>query len=324
LVPVLAEYVEALERHGELRLDRETRRALLTISPATVDRLLARARAHARPHGLTTTKPGALLKHAIPVRTFAQWDDARPGFMEVDLVAHCGMDGGGEFVHSLDMVDVRTRWVELVAVVNRSQAAVTSAIDLCRRRLPYPLLGLDSDNGAEFINHQLKRYCDQHQITLTRSRPYRKNDQAFVEQKNWTAVRQTVGYQRFEGDAACRALNNLYAPLRLYHNFFQPVMTLSHKQRDGARVKKVYDGAKTPFQRILEAPEVDPDIKDHLALFYQQLNPAALRRQIDTLSAALAAFALPDRPPSPKARAPACGEPRFPAPLLNADASVGS
>ena len=289
LVPGLPALVEALERHGELHLDARTRQALLTISPATADRLLKRARQRLRPHGLGTTKPGMLLKQAIPIRTFAQWDDAKPGFMEIDLVAHCGESTRGEYLNSLDMVDVKTRWVELYGLINRSQATVSAAIVKCRAHLPYPLLGLDSDNGAEFINYNLQRYCEQEGITFTRCRPYRKNDQAYVEQKNgsaelaevWPAVRQVVGYDRYEGQAACDALNALYEPLRLYINFFQPVMVLLHKERDGAKVKKVYDQAKTPYQRVLESPDVSDEVKAHLRELYQTLNPADLLRQIE-------------------------------------------
>jgi hypothetical protein len=280
LVPVLSQYVEALERHGELRLEDETRRRLLSLSPATADRLLARVRRGRRPHGLSTTKPGTLLKQSIPVRTFSQWDDARPGFVEVDLVAHCGDSPGGEFLYSLDMIDVCTRWVELVALANRSQATVTAAIAAGRQRLPYTLLGLDSDNGSEFINHDLKRYCEQEHITFTRSRPYKKNDQAYVEQKNWTAVRQVVGYDRFEGQAAWEALQALYVPLRLYLNFFQPVMVLIEKRRDGARLIKRYDAAKTPYQRVLDSPDIPEPVKERLRKLYPTLNPAALLRQI--------------------------------------------
>jgi hypothetical protein len=282
LVPVLPTYVDALERHGELRLDAETRRLLLSVSPATADRLLQRARQNSRPHGLTTTKPGTLLKHAIPVRTFADWDDARPGFTEVDLVAHCGDSTRGEYLNSLTMVDVKTRWTECVALRNKSQAAVTAGIEACRQRLPYPLRGLDSDNGGEFINDNLKRYCEQRQITFTRSRPYKKNDQAYIEQKNWTAIRQTVGYDRYEGAGPCARLNALYEPLRLYLNFFQPVMVLVSKERQGARLKRRYDGAKTPYQRVLEAPEVADEVKQRLRQQYLTLNPAALLRQIQS------------------------------------------
>lgn len=297
LVAVLPQYVEALERHGELDLDTETRFLLLTLSAATADRLLARARAEPKPHGLTTTKPGTLLKAAIPVRTFAQWDDAQPGFMEVDLVAHCGVTTAGEYLNSLDMIDVKTRWVELAALRNRSQATVTAAIMDCQIRLPYRLRGLDSDNGAEFINYDLKHFCEQEQITFTRCRPYKKNDQAYVEQKNWTAVRQVVGYERYEGERACAQLHALYQPLRLYLNFFQPVMVLVEKQRMGAKVVKRYDVPKTPYQRVLEAPEIADDIKARLRQLYTTLNPAELLRQIHRRQAALWQLACP--PPIP-------------------------
>jgi hypothetical protein len=281
LVPVLPEYVAALERHGELVLDAQTRALLLQLSPATADRLLKRARTRSRPHGLTTTKPGTLLKHMIPVRTFADWDDARPGFTEVDLVAHCGDSTRGEYLNSLNMVDVKTRWTEFAPLLNRGQAVVVTGIDACRQRLPYALLGLDSDNGSEFINDHLKRYCEQRQITFTRCRPYKKNDQAYIEQKNWTAIRQTVGYDRYEGAAAHAALSAVYEPLRLYINFFQPVMVLVSKERTGAKVTRRYDTAKTPYQRVLDAPDVADEVKLRLREQYLTLNPAELLRRIE-------------------------------------------
>ncbi len=281
LVPVLPEYVAALERHGELALDEQTRALLLQLSPATADRLLRPARTRHHPHGLTTTKPGTLLKHTIPVRTFADWDDAQPGFTEVDLVAHCGDSTRGEYLNSLNMVDVKTRWTEFVPLLNRSQAVVVAGIDQCRQRLPYVLLGLDSDNGSEFINDHCKRYCEQRQITFTRGRPYKKNDQAYIEQKNWTAIRQTVGYDRYEGPVAYALLAAVYEPLRLYINFFQPVMVLVRKERVGATVKRYYDQAKTPYQRVLEAPEVADEVKERLRQQYLTLNPAELLRRIE-------------------------------------------
>jgi hypothetical protein len=189
---------------------------------------------------------------------------------------------------------------------NRSQATVRDAVDGCRRRLPFRLLGLDSDNGSEFINGNLKRYCEQQHITFTRSRPYRKNDQAHVEQKNWTTVRQAVGYDRFEGPAACDALNALYRPLRLYINFFQPVMVLVAKERIGARLRKTYDAAKTPYQRLLDSPDVPEEVKTRLRQFYATLNPLRLLRQIEAAQHAL--WQLACRPTSA---------------ILSADASSG-
>lgn len=202
-------------------------------------------------------------------------------------MAHCGTTTQGEYLNSLDMIDVRTRWVELYGLVNRSQAAVSAAIVAGRKRLPYALLGLDSDNGSEFINHDLKRYCEQEHITFTRCRPYKKNDQAYVEQKNWTAVRQNVGYDRYEGKPACAALNALYEPLRQYLNFFQPVMVLVEKVRSGSKVTKRYDVAQTPYQRVLAAPDVPAENKERLHKLYLSLNPAALLRQIHARQEAL-------------------------------------
>jgi len=230
----MEEFVSALERHGQLQLDAQTRHLLLQMSPATADRLLHSERERIKPHGLSTTKPGTLLKQAIPIRTFADWDDKRPGFVEVDLVAHCHDSTGGEYLHTLVLTDVATAWTEGMALPNRSQKAVQKAIQQLQQRLPFPLLGLDSDNGAEFINANLLRYCKDHGITFTHSRPYQKNDQAYVEQKNWTVVRQTVGYDRYEGPQALERMQALYQVLRLYINFFQPVMKLQSKKRVGS------------------------------------------------------------------------------------------
>lgn len=287
LVPGLRDLVEALERHGELRLDPDTRAQLLRMSIATADRLLRPYRHGPRGRGLATTKPGSLLKKSIPVRTFADWDDARPGFVEVDLVAHCGTSTHGVYLNTLNLTDIATAWTECVAVLNKGQRQVSKAIAVARQRFPFPLLGIDSDNGAEFINGTLSRYCEQEQITFTRSREYHKNDQAHVEQKNWTVVRHFVGYDRYEGNTALRALEKLYQPLRLYVNFFQPVQKLVAKERVGSKLRKKYDRARTPYQRALEREDVSEESKRHLRELYATLNPAALLRQIESLQADL-------------------------------------
>jgi len=279
--------VAVLERHGELLLDAETKARLLSLSSATVDRLLRVERAHHHPHGLSTTKPGTLLKHSIPIRTFADWDDVVPGFVEVDLVAHCGESTHGEYLNSLTMTDIATTWTECLAIRNRSQLTVSQAIVQARTRLPFPLLGLDSDNGAEFMNAHLLHYCQQEHITFTRSRPYKKNDQAHVEQKNWSMVRQVVGYDRFEGQEACEALAALYQLVRLYTNFFQPSMKLQNKERLGSKVKKTYDDAKTPYQRVLESAAIREEVKEALRTQYLSLNPVALLRQMEQGQACL-------------------------------------
>jgi len=282
LVPGMRDFVDALERHHELSLDAETRHLLLQMSPATADRLLHSERGSKR-HGLGTTKPGTLLKQAIPIRTFADWDDKRPGCVEADLVAHCGDSTAGAYLHTLVLVDVCTGWAECVALPNKGQQAVQKALHAVRKCLPFPLLGLDSDNDAAFINATLARYCAQEHITFTRSRPYKKNDQAYVEQKNWTAVRQIVGYDRYEGRRAVQCLQALYQVLRLYMNFFQPVMRMTSKKRVGSKVTKQYDSAQTPFRRVLGVPEATDETKARLQQCHLSLNPAALLRQIHDL-----------------------------------------
>jgi hypothetical protein len=287
LIPGLPALIAALERHGELALDAQTRDLLLTLSPATADRLLAPARRAALPRGRTTTKPGSLLRHHIPIRTFADWDDDRPGFLEIDLVAHGGERSDGEYLHTLVLTDIPTQWTECLALRNRGEQAVSTAIAEARLLLPFPMVGIDSDNGGEFINHLLYRYCEREQITFTRCRPYKKNDQCHVEQKNFSIVRQLVGYDRYEGEAAYRALIALYVPLRRYTNFFQPSMRLISKERTGSKVTKRYDIAQPPYQRVLAAPEVTDEQKARLRTEYRTLNPAALRREIEAAQEAL-------------------------------------
>lgn len=287
LVPGLPGLLDALERHGELTLDAPTRALLLSLSPATADRLLAPTRRATLPRGRTTTKPGSLLKHQIPLRTFADWDDARPGFLEIDLVGHGGESASGEYLHSLVLTDVRTQWTECVALPNRGEQAVSAAIAHARTLLPMPVLGLDSDNGGEFINHHLYRYCERERITFTRCRPYKKNDQCHIEQKNYSIVRQTIGYDRYEGEAACTALVTVYTALRRYTNYFQPSVQLVSKRREGGKMMKRYDVAQTPYQRMLVAPEVKESVKERLRTEYLTLNPAALRREIETAQDAL-------------------------------------
>lgn len=287
LVPYLPELVRVLEHYGELHLEAQTKVRLLALSPATADRLLQAERMRAKPHGLGTTKPGTLLKSAIPIRTFAEWDEAVPGFTEIDLVVHCGTTTRGEYLHSLTVTDVATGWTECVALRNRGQQSVFQALVLARERLPFPLRGIDSDNGSEFINAHLLRYCQEQALTFTRSRPYKKNDQAYVEQKNWSIVRQLVGYERYESASAFEALAALYEVVRLYVNFFQPSLKLVSKERVGSKVKKKYDQAKTPYQRVLESEQVSEEVKVRLRQQYATLNPVALLRQMQRLQAVL-------------------------------------
>lgn len=280
LQPFLPEVVKVLERCGELILDEETRALLLQMSAATIDRKLRPFR-HVRGRGLGTTKPGTLLKQSIPIRTFADWEDAQPGFLEMDLVAHCGQTTEGQYLNTLTATDIATGWTECFLLPHRSQHAVTAAMDELRRRLPFPLLGIDCDNDSVFINGTLKRHCESNQITFTRSRPWKKNDQAWVEQKNGAVVRNTIGYRRYTSSAAAQLLEAIHADLHAYVNFFQPMQKLVEKRRDGAKIYKRYDQAKTPHQRALASATVNAVCKLRLYHEYRQLNPAQLRRQID-------------------------------------------
>lgn len=280
LHPFLPEIVEVLEKLGELDLSEETKTLLLSMSRATIDRCLKAAR-YEHKKGLSTTKPGTLLKKSIEVRTWQDWNDEQPGFMEIDLVAHCGDTTAGQYVCTLTAVDMATGWTECLALPNKTQWAVHEAIQEMRKHLPFPLLGIDSDNGSEFINDLLYRYCLEEKITFTRSRPYQKNDQAHVEQKNWSVVRHTVGYDRFETEEELHLLKMVYKDLRLYINFFQPVMKLIEKQRIDGKTTKYYDKAITPYRRTLAADQVVFSDKVSLTNLYVQLNPVALRKKID-------------------------------------------
>jgi len=280
LQPFLPEAIRVLERCQEIQLSKDAKELLLKISSASIDRCLRPIRIK-RPQGLSTTKPGSLLKSLIPVRTFTQWDEQRPGFLEIDLVAHCGNTTEGQFLCTLTCTDLCTGWTEVTGLLHRSQAAVSEALRQMRQRLPFPLLGIDSDNGGEFINDLLYQYCLAEKITFTRSRPYQKNDQAHVEQKNWSVVRHTVGYDRWETEPELALLECVYDDLRPYINFFQPSLKLIAKERIDNKTFKRYDPAKTPYQRVLERKDVSFEAKARLAHFYLQLNPAELRRRID-------------------------------------------
>jgi hypothetical protein len=286
LQPFVAEGIRVLERCQEIELSEETKALLLKISSASIDRCLRAVRLKT-PHGLSTTKPGSLLKNLIPVRTFTEWDAERPGFLEIDLVAHCGNTTEGQYLNTLTCTDLATGWTDVTALRHRSQAAVSEAIQRMRHRLPFPLLGIDSDNGSEFINDLLYRYCLNEKITFTRSRPYQKNDQAHVEQKNWSVVRHTVGYDRWETEQELVLLKSIYDDLRLYINFFQPSFKLIAKERLGNKTRKRYDPAKTPYQRVLDRTDISLEAKARLMNLYVQLNPAELRRRIDQKTAKL-------------------------------------
>ena len=254
---------------------------LLRLSPRQMDRRLAPYRRPGQTGRYGGTKPGTLLKHHIPLRT-DRWDVTVPGFTEIDLVAHCGASGDGEFAHSLNLTDIHTTWVETRAVLGRGQHAVQQALAEMRQTLPFALRGIDSDNGSEFINAHLIGYCQRHGIQFTRGRPYKKDDNAHIEQKNWTHVRKLLGYVRYDSAAAVAALNALYRQeLRLFQNLFLPSVKLVQKVRVGARIRRVYDRPQTPFDRVQACPEADPAKVAQLSALRAQLDPFALAEAID-------------------------------------------
>jgi hypothetical protein len=243
LIPFLPQLIESMERCGHLELSTEVKNKLLSISPATADRLLkAERRKYIK--GKSTTRPGSLLKKHIAVRTFADWNDIRPGFLEADLVAHCGINTRGQYLNTLTMTDIATGWTELGALLNKSAEEVLKSAIQIRHDLPFPLAGFDSDNGSEFINESMVNWCELNNITFTRSREYRKNDQAHVEEKNGSIVRRLIGYERYEGLESGQLLQAIYRYARFYINFFQPSQKLTFKERSGARVYKRYDKVK--------------------------------------------------------------------------------
>ena len=256
--------------------------------------MLEPARAQFPLRGATITRPSHLLRQEIPVRTFTDWDDARPGFLEIDLVAHCGGSTQGFYLCTLCAVDITTAWIELDAVWGKNQSRVGSAVHRVRERLPVPLVGLDSDNGSEFINRHLLAWCQRHCITFTRSRAWKKNDSGHVEQKNGAIVRHLIGYDRFVSKAAFAQLQRVYALVRLHINFFQPVQKLVTKTRQGPRARRVYDRAQTPYQRLCAAGVLPPAKRAELARLYQTLNPLRLRRDLDAALERLWPLAAPD------------------------------
>lgn len=281
LAPFMTELVSALEREGALELNADVKAQLLAIMAATIDRRLRALRIREKPRGIATAKPGSLLKKQVPIRTYTPWDEQLPGFLEIDTVAHCGTSTEGEYICTLNTTDVATEWTEAQAVMGKTQRAVHGALEEIRGRLPFPLLGIDFDNGPEFLNDHLIRYCQTEKITYTRCRAYHKDDQAHIEQKNWSVVRQFVGYDRYESASALVQMRKVYELLRLYVNLYQPVMKLIGKEREGSRVRKRYDEARTPFRRALEAGVIAGERRAELEQLMDENGPLSLKRRID-------------------------------------------
>jgi len=280
--PFIPELLEKLVDFKAISVNDEIKQKLFKISMGLVKEILSKTKHRSLVRIGGTTKPGSLLKHQIAIR-YGRWDEMAPGWCETDTVAHCGDTVAGNYISSLDVVDICSGWSEQCAIINKGEKAVTLAMDDIKNRLPFKLLGLDPDNGAEFINWSLFNYCKKNEVNLTRSRPYHKNDNAHIEQKNWTAIRQLVGYSRFETEEQLNILNDLYAnEWRLYLNFFQPTMKLKEKIRDTqtGRTKKKYYEAKTPYQRLIEHPDISEEEKNMLRSVYNSLNPVELKQQI--------------------------------------------
>lgn len=284
LAPYLPEITAKLEACGELILTPVVREKLAAMSKNTVDRLLAPVKLKKRRGYQCTTKPGTLLKHQIPVRHERWPEDTVPGYTECDYVAHCGEVNAGDYVSTLSLTDISTTWMEHGAVLGKGQARTVAELGSIKERLPFRLRGIDPDNDGQFINWHLKRWCDARNIGFTRSRPYRKNDNAHVEQKNWSTVRQVLGYRRLDTEQQWQRVRELYAgPLREWQNFFLPTLKLKEKVREGARVIKRYDKARPPYQRVLESKHVPEEAKQSLRDHYATLNPVTLKRQVDAM-----------------------------------------
>ena len=282
LVAAIPLWLPFYERAYE-KLSDEVENQLLSISAATIDRLLAPTRARTRPRGLCATRPGSMLRNQIPIRTH-NWDISQPGFMEADTVAHCGNSLAGNFIWSLTLTDIHTGWTECRATWNNGATGVIQQIKNIEASLAFELKGFDCDNGSEFLNHHLLRYFTDHKprVKFTRSRPYKKNDNAHVEQKNWSYVRQLLGYDRLDNPKLVKLINSLYAnQWSRYQNHFCPTLKLLEKKRINSKYYKKYETPQTPYQRLMLSSHISDDNKKALNNLHQTLDPFVLKRQID-------------------------------------------
>jgi hypothetical protein len=304
LAPMLTELVAVLRQFGELVIDDDTAALLVSMSAATIDRRLAGERAKRQLKGRRATKPGSLLRSQIPVRTWADWDDAKPGFVEIDLVSHDGGNTIGPFAFTLTVTDIATGWTENCSVPSKEAKCVLRALESIADKMPFPILGVDSDNGAEFINVYLFLWCRNRKITLTRARPTNKNDGCHVEQKNWAVVRILVGYHRYDTAPELLLLNEIWQLQSQLTNYFYPQQKLVCKVRDGAKVTKKYDTATTPFRRAIDHPIMTDDRIASMSRTHALINPAATQRQIQALTAQLLKMTMSKSEPATRARVP--------------------
>jgi hypothetical protein len=296
LAPMLATIVPLFVRDGDIMLSDAEAALLVSMSAASIDRHLAGERAKLVARGRSHTKPGTLLKSQIPIRTWAEWSEDQPGFVEIDLVGHEGGNSSGEFCFTLTVTDIATGWTVNRSVKNKAAIWVFEAIEYVIGQFPFPILGIDSDNGSEFINAHLLAYCIDHQITFTRSRPGNKNDGSHVEQKNWTHVRELVGYLRFDSDAELAILNRIWELDRTFTNYLLAQQKIVFKQRHGSKVTKRYDRATTPFERAMDRPSVVTKDREAMHGVMNAIRPGNLYRQIHDLTAQLERMALSKAP----------------------------
>jgi hypothetical protein len=280
LAPFLPELVANLERHRTLALTPAIRTQVVGMRPSTIDRLLRPYRLALKPRAGGHPPTLAHIRARVPIRTHDEWNDAPVGSLQADLVEHCGEDASGSFLYTLTVVDIATGWTECCPIRHKTMGGVAAALHRIRTELPMELCALHTDNGSEFVNEQLTRYCNEEHIRFTRGRPYRKNDQAFVEQRNWTAVRESVGYGRYSSNAALAALEELYRQQHFFLNFFQPIRKLVGKERHGAKVTKRYDEAATPFERLLASGTLSASKAKKLTQLFRALDVAMLHRNV--------------------------------------------
>ena len=292
LEEAMPDVVDNLERHKYWKLESSFKQELLRMSHGTMDRLLSINRKRLRPFGRSTTKPGTLLKSQIPIRRGTDWDETAPGFFEIDLVAHCGSNTKGEFAFTLNATDIKTGWDECRAVRNKARVHTLEAMEKIEQRLPFPLRGIDSDNGSEFINDHFFKYCKDNDVCFTRSRPNHSNDGCYVEQKNWSVVRRHIGYERFEGQEAVDTLNQYYELLSVLNNFFLPSQKLIQKCRDGSKVVRKHDIAVTPYRRLLIEDTLCPQQKEELHEFFESLDLISIRKEMGKLLAQIQSLSL--------------------------------
>ena len=291
LKPLIPLLIPAMERHGHLAMDDEVKRRLLLISAATIDRVLAPVRAVSSGGGRRRNAHSSAVRKSVPIRTHADWNDPAPGFLEADLVAHSGPSSSGSYIQTLVMTDIATGWTECAPLLFREQHLLGEVMTQLRTLLPFPLRGFDTDNDSVFMNETIRAWCASSQVEFTRCRPYQKNDQAHVEQKNGAIVRRMVGYRRYAGVAIARELGRFYQTMRLFVNFFQPSFKLQEKHRDGAQVTKRYHPPLTPYQRILARPEIHQETKENLTAQFGALDPVALLAEIRLSQARLTKMA---------------------------------